>query len=795
LDSVNKLRAEHRLPPLTPEEYANQQGPRAERVAARAVAKNAAIRRGQLWPDERIVSSAYAGADGRYYFGPLHGIILDDSGRVIRDLPVRDKPGGGPPVSGFWTDKGRFLDRFEVGERMEELGYPSTIRGEAISEDFDLGERALTELGELRANWNVTRKLEMQQDPFAYIPEWYRRNPQHTYEPIRINPGGKGRGADKFNKAYQDPDLEITDLDRQIAEKHNALLEQNSDWYGRDDIGTSTTLQGQEPTSRYAVSPDTVWEVKLEPGESGRLTARDIAAYRTAYLPDLDVEDAERFIGTWWDPKSKEIVFDVSEGTDDLYRANALAKKAAQDGIMDLRPEGGGPPVFLPTDRNMPDVREPTYREALQAALDAGEESFEWGGRPVDTREGAFLEYMGEETQGMVKHPAMMDRVLKMMRQGPHPRELASGAAAFQSARDWYKRSALALSEMFGPDAGRFTAVLAAMSPRTTVAEDFKGALLFWERMNADKARGIDVSDRKWIENTLMDITHIEGNPVGYDEAIIVGSTALNNVERVLKNWDDPVMAYLSGPKVDSFYNNLLQDVDAVTMDTWSTSYLNMNPARVAGRKAALRDLQTDEYRRFFDSDQARRLEGTGREDIAGGIGTVSPGYAVGEVGHRAAADIVNRLAGQEVMDPSGAQAALWSGVKTISEADAPPELSLFDKWKQGFVTPEDVAQAPSFDRYADDPQWAGLLGRAGATLPARQPTVGSFPTEGIVREQDLQHLLRNVERFRQKDYDILSLLAAGGLGSMGARQAGLLGGEQKETPALYRTGRGLLGG
>ena len=56
----------------------------------------------------------------------------------------------------------------------------------------------------------------------------------------------------------------------------------------------------------------------------------------------------------------------------------------------------------------------------------------------------------------------------------------AAVAKAGAAKRGWYKDSADTISNIFGPDAPRFSALLAALSPRTTLNSNLENAVNVW---------------------------------------------------------------------------------------------------------------------------------------------------------------------------------------------------------------------------------------------------------------------------------------------------------------------------
>jgi hypothetical protein len=392
--------------------------------------------------------------------------------------------------------------------------------------------------------------------------------------------------------------------------------------------------------------------------------------------------------------------------------------------------------------------------------------------------------------------------VTDMLEKLPPGRALASMAVAGESARHWYRNSSLALSQMFGAEAPRFTSMLAAMSPRTSVEQDFTGALLFWEKWNGAQRP----SDPEVIREMLEDV--IKGRTVGGEKAGIMPSTAANNVTRsamfddiarVLGS-EDPVIEYLSGNKVNAFYNNLLQDLDKVTVDTWSSRYLGIGNLSGNDRKLKLDQLATPEYRHMNDP----RLQGTplanpdparqGIDDGAGGILSRSQKYEAASMTHREAADLLTRMTGRK-WEPAEVQETAWSFLKTMQDHPNRKGRDLIDFWKSGEWTEADIGAAASFDQSVFDPKNAPIVqrlvdqGLVNAPEPLAGRPRGGTTDRSLARQGDMELMLRTAQDTYgdTPKYLLPSLLAM----ATGRYGAGLLG-EQK--PAEPQGQGGLMG-
>jgi len=154
----------------------------------------------------------------------------------------------------------------------------------------------------------------------------------------------------------------------------------------------------------------------------------------------------------------------------------------------------------------------------------------------------------------------------------PSAGELSSIALAGKVKRGWYRKSAEAISEVFGPDAPRFTALLAALSPQTSVRSNMRNALKTWVNW-VDAGRPTDPQAIRRILGMSVEGTKGEKS---------VLEAWVPNAVRALQS-DQPSLTVLSGPKVNSFHRNLLGDVDEVTLDTWMAKVAGITQRQLGG--------------------------------------------------------------------------------------------------------------------------------------------------------------------------------------------------------------------
>jgi hypothetical protein len=243
---------------------------------------------------------------------------------------------------------------------------------------------------------------------------------------------------------------------------------------------------------------------------------------------------------------------------------------------------------------------------------------------------------------------------------------------------------------------------------------------------------------------------NVEGT--GTDKSVL--GAWRNNSLRALTTGDARDMlgkAGLSGPKVQSFFDNLMGISDEVTNDAWM--------ARLAA----------------VDQNLYGGTPRVGSRDQFGKISTKSPGYLAENAATR-------RTAAELGWDPAEVQETRWSFGKTLSDLaespnrviqdmesfgiPVPPEYQLLqptsarDVLEQGLLTDEAIAAVPAFGDLVQRAPYRDILERGGyspegLSLP---PNVLSSPYERIgIAPEDLskttegRHLLRSADRLDAK--------------------------------------------
>ena len=267
-----------------------------------------------------------------------------------------------------------------------------------------------------------------------------------------------------------------------------------------------------------------------------------------------------------------------------------------------------------------------------------------------------------QEADNLLRKSA--EKILRMMKAFPEPAEMASVAYAGRAKRGWYQRSGDAIIQVFGAyDAPRFSALLAALSPQTSVESNTMNTLRVW---NA------------WVR---------EGRPTDEETILrILGENVQGEkgLESVMDSWignslialqaDNPTIldpSVLSGAKVDSFQLNLMGYINSVTNDAWMLNYSGMT---VPGSTATP------------FSKSGKKNPGT------------PPGYKAFSANVRKAAEILTRRTG-EVWTPREVQETIWSWAKALYEAgDTVGEnRQLVEILEAGGLTHADIADTPDF--------------------------------------------------------------------------------------------------
>jgi len=287
-------------------------------------------------------------------------------------------------------------------------------------------------------------------------------------------------------------------------------------------------------------------------------------------------------------------------------------------------------------------------------------------------------------------------KIAKMVEDFPDAEEMAAVAYSGRAKKGWYENSAKAILEIFGAqDAPRFAALLAALSPQTSVEANAFNALATWTNwINAGRPTG------------QREIVKIMGESVqgkGTEESVL--NAWINNSVTALTA-ENPNDITLSGPKVNSFMLNLVGVVDEVTNDAWMANYALVEQS-------------------VFKK--------------TGAVPGKGPGYMAMNAVARRAAEIVSEKTGDS-WSAAEVQETVWSWAKTLYEKrDAAGERRTTKEiMAAGDLTAEDIGSTPDFAVLFVDGVFRRILeaGGYGAELdaldargqPARRDGAGGDP-------------------------------------------------------------------
>ncbi|TFH51206.1 MAG: hypothetical protein E4H01_00775, partial [Lysobacterales bacterium] len=295
----------------------------------------------------------------------------------------------------------------------------------------------------------------------------------------------------------------------------------------------------------------------------------------------------------------------------------------------------------------------------------------------------------------------------------PTSNEMSDVAFAGRAKRGWYENSQRAIEEIFGADAPRFTALLAALSPQTSVENNTLNALRVWSAWTA--------ADRPLNSKSIMAImgANVQGDK---GEKSVLGAW-IPNAMRALTH-PNPENVTLSGPKVNSFSLNLRGYSNEVTSDAWMANYGGLDQNLFSGFGAV--------------------LPGKG------------PGYLAMSIRARQVAQTLTKRTGEN-WTPAQVQETVWSVAKVLYEkAAAKGETRTALKIMQaGDLTHEEIGGTVDFEQLLIKGQYRTILEGAGyatqlqvaeRNVKAREPSKLS----GSVYKKGSAHMNRVAKRLDQ---------------------------------------------
>ncbi|NCC41883.1 MAG: hypothetical protein EOM21_21235, partial [Gammaproteobacteria bacterium] len=265
------------------------------------------------------------------------------------------------------------------------------------------------------------------------------------------------------------------------------------------------------------------------------------------------------------------------------------------------------------------------------------------------------------------------ERLVSIFRSLPTEAEMASVALAGKAKRGWYRHSGEAIVHVFGPDAPRFAILLSALSPKVSVQENMRNALHVWKGW-LDAGRPTDPQIINEILETAVPLVDDDGSRAIMD-------AWKNNAIRALSS-AVPENVILSGPKVDSFYRNLVGIVNEVTNDAWMAIFAAVD-------------------QKIFGGSLTKTDPGKG------------PGYLAMSAKVRATARRLSKMTG-ETWTPAEVQETIWSWAKTLYEFSKTQGRTALDIIENNELTDAMIAATPDFRSLFHEDTYQDILAQAG---------------------------------------------------------------------------------
>lgn len=315
-------------------------------------------------------------------------------------------------------------------------------------------------------------------------------------------------------------------------------------------------------------------------------------------------------------------------------------------------------------------TREPSLQEILSQRAEQGMRSAVRTRGEERVMEEAARHLTGDEAAKL--RPDLARKMVDLLTKLPTAKEMAAVAHAGRAKRGWYRESAEAIMRVFGPDAPRFAAMLAATSPQTSVEYNLLNALTIWKnwvqagRPTTDKEI-LDIMGDSVLQSPIHNRDKEQifrlgaklgmkldgGKDAIADRIVNFANSSPENGQRVrnysvldawVKNTQraltaaEPASLVLSGPKVNSFFRNLLGHVNEVTNDAWMAAYAAVD----------------------------QKLFG-GTLNVSGTEPGKRPGYLAMSARVRETSKLLTKLTG-DTWTPVEVQETIWAWAKTLYE-------------------------------------------------------------------------------------------------------------------------------
>ena len=283
----------------------------------------------------------------------------------------------------------------------------------------------------------------------------------------------------------------------------------------------------------------------------------------------------------------------------------------------------------------------------------------------------------------------------------PPAKEMTALSKMGGAKRGWYRASTQALVDVFGDDAPRFSALLAATSPQTSVESNLANSLNIWKNWTA--------AGRPTEREAILDIMgdSVQGDKgrdsvLGAWENNTVTALGTNNPANIKLDLDN---VQLSGAKVDSFMRNLSDDVYKFTNDAWMANTLGVEQSLFQG----------------------------------GGSGPL--GYHVVSAYGRQVGESIN-------LTPREMQETAWTAGMALLEGAKGrgiPVTEMVDK-----LTRKDILATPDFATLFQEPGTKKILSEAGYGSKVDKLKAFNFPPDQPLTKGERKNALKAAQRLQE---------------------------------------------
>jgi len=290
------------------------------------------------------------------------------------------------------------------------------------------------------------------------------------------------------------------------------------------------------------------------------------------------------------------------------------------------------------------------------------------------------LKYLSPEEASYIS-PKTASKVVSVFN-AIDPEEMVASIAEGAPKLGWYQATSNTLSQVFGEDTPRFAALLAAMSPQTSVEMNLINATNTWANWVKagrpdDPNKIIDIMGASvlgdkgrdsvldaWKNNSITALTAPES------QVVPLADRGINDLSQVIR---------LSGPKVNEFSQAVQGDLLRFTNDAWQANLTGIPQVMFGSSKT--------------------------KDNVVG----YSPGYLGASAAGRRSTDVASQRLGEPLM-PSEGQETQWSFAKALYEQSVETGMPAEQILKEGLLDTRRISEVPDFATLLTQPEYGAPL-------------------------------------------------------------------------------------